>query len=131
MLQQRWMAKLIGLDCEILYKKGKENQAADALSRIPESKTAASVMCILSHHGEGWLREISQSYDEDNEAQNIIQGIASNDLQFKDYVFNNGLIKKKGISFIGNKGGIRNKILWELHDSSMGAWEDIQVKMPL
>ncbi len=33
-LQQRGMLKLMGLDYTILYKKGKEHLAADALSRV-------------------------------------------------------------------------------------------------
>jgi hypothetical protein len=31
--QQKWMTKLFGYDCEIIYKKGKDNVVADALSR--------------------------------------------------------------------------------------------------
>ncbi|KAL0430718.1 UNVERIFIED_CONTAM: Retrovirus-related Pol polyprotein from transposon.6 [Sesamum radiatum] len=32
-LQQKWISKLLGLDYEVHYKKGKDNIAADALSR--------------------------------------------------------------------------------------------------
>lgn len=32
--QQKWVAKLMGFDYEIQYKRGKENLVADALSRV-------------------------------------------------------------------------------------------------
>lgn len=37
--QQKWVAKLLGYEYEILYKPRKENSAADALSRMPSSLT--------------------------------------------------------------------------------------------
>lgn len=35
--QQKWMAKLMGYDYEIVYRPGRENAAADVLSRWPDS----------------------------------------------------------------------------------------------
>lgn len=35
--QQKWVAKLLGYDYEILYRPGRENSAANALSRRPDS----------------------------------------------------------------------------------------------
>ncbi|KAL3509710.1 hypothetical protein ACH5RR_029111 [Cinchona calisaya] len=32
-LEQKWLSKLMGMDYEIQYKKGKDNMVADALSR--------------------------------------------------------------------------------------------------
>ncbi|MCI42520.1 RNA-directed DNA polymerase (Reverse transcriptase) [Trifolium medium] len=36
MEQQNWAAKLLGYNFEIVYKPGKENRGADALSKIEE-----------------------------------------------------------------------------------------------
>lgn len=41
--QQKWVAKLLGYDYEILYKPRRENLAADALSRVTGSPTLNSL----------------------------------------------------------------------------------------
>jgi len=35
--KQKWVAKLLGYDYEILYRPGRENSVVDALSRRPDS----------------------------------------------------------------------------------------------
>lgn len=46
--QQAWMAKLMHFDYEIMYKRGVENSAADALSRVPETMLYALTSYIYS-----------------------------------------------------------------------------------
>lgn len=41
--QQKWMSKLVGYDYEIVYKLGKANSAADALSRVSDSPVLNSI----------------------------------------------------------------------------------------
>lgn len=42
--QEKWLSKLVGYDFEIVYRPGKHNLAADALSRLP----TASLMAFSS-----------------------------------------------------------------------------------
>ena len=44
--QARWLPKIMGYDYTIQYKKGKENQGADALSRVTECSCAAISMPV-------------------------------------------------------------------------------------
>lgn len=57
MLQQKWLAKLLGLDYEIVYKKGQDNKVADALSRLPESTSDAQINSV-SVVQLNWLNEV-------------------------------------------------------------------------
>lgn len=41
--QQKWVAKVLGYDYEIIYKPGRENSAANALSRRPDSPLLLTV----------------------------------------------------------------------------------------
>lgn len=62
------MAKLMGLHFKIVYIKGKENLAADALSRVGH--------CISMHKMSEmkplWVQEVMNSYVTDEEAQQLL-----------------------------------------------------------
>ncbi|GJT97471.1 ty3-gypsy retrotransposon protein [Tanacetum coccineum] len=58
--QQKWVTKLIGYDFEVLYKPGRENTVADALSKVD----IPSMFAIL-YLTATWLEDIQTYYSTD------------------------------------------------------------------
>lgn len=64
--QQKALTKLLGLRYRIMYKKGAENRAADALSRCGGDSTE----CIaISASVPVWFEQVEQGYPDDPQAQ--------------------------------------------------------------
>lgn len=57
-IQKKAMAKLMGLHFKIIYRKGKDNLAADALSRIGHCMALQIVLEVKPL----WIQEILNSY---------------------------------------------------------------------
>lgn len=113
--QQKWVAKLLGFDFTVEYKRGRENRAADALSRRdwPEtnsndsqtagSKDESTSMAAdemgnqaISTLQPTWTRELISSYAQDQQLQQLIQQFQQGDLDSVQYQFHNGLLFYKG-----------------------------------
>lgn len=57
---QKWIAKLIGYDFEIEYKKGLENMAADALSRLPILAEFSTFSCVVGVNTAVFASQVDQ-----------------------------------------------------------------------
>jgi hypothetical protein len=55
------MTRLMGLQFKILYKQGKENLAADALSRVAHMMALQAVSQVQPQ----WIQEVLNSYATD------------------------------------------------------------------
>lgn len=49
--QNKWLAKMLGYDYEIIYKKGKDNSVADALSRQFEEESTLLAISLPIQNG--------------------------------------------------------------------------------
>lgn len=63
--QQNWLAKLIGYDFEIVYKKGSTNRAVDALSRRGESGAEERELQMISRSFWQDYNDILREVEED------------------------------------------------------------------
>jgi hypothetical protein len=70
--QHLWLVKLLGYDCDIEYKQGRENLTADALSRIPSNEVYALTTFTISSNV---MAEIRKSYEDDSIIQEIIKAL--------------------------------------------------------
>jgi hypothetical protein len=68
--QQKWVTKLFGYDYEIIYKKGKDNVVADALSRKYEDEGS---LFSLSFIVPDWLQAVHQEWLQDPKSLHLIQ----------------------------------------------------------
>jgi hypothetical protein len=67
--QQKVFAKLLGLKYKIIYKKGVENRAADALSRKPVDQVTCHALSICQPN---WIQQVVVSYEHDDLVQEMI-----------------------------------------------------------
>ena len=100
-LQQNWLTKLLGLSFEIHYKKGKDNLAADALSRQgrEEVEECTAISCAVPI----WIKEIMQSYKEDEWAQKTISLVLLTPTLAPDYSYQDGILRYKKRLVIGRQ----------------------------
>ena len=110
------MMKLKGLDYMIHYKKGKENQDADALSRWDfEEEKMQTITAVVPT----WSLEIANSNKENHQIQQIIAVLTKSDSQ-AEYTYKQGVLKFKGRIYIGKTGELRQKLLELMHASALG-----------
>lgn len=114
--QQFWLSKLMGFQYDILYRSGKKNLAADALSRLPGAQLMALALSAVQ---SDILEKIQASYVLDNNLQQTISQIQQGQSVPK-YSYLDGLLRKKGKLVIGPDEQLRQKILKWVHDSPFG-----------
>jgi len=119
-VQHKLLLKLLEFDYKIEYKKGKENLAADALSRR-DSACAAVTMVTPS-----WITDLELSYVADPHCHQLIEKLAINSSSASDYTLNTGVLRYKGRICMGISTTLRRNILLSLHASAVGGHSGIR-----
>jgi hypothetical protein len=115
-LQRKAMAKLVGLQFKFQYKRGVDNGAADALSRVGHLLTANA----LSICQPGWIQEVVNSYANDVEAQELLAQLAVQSPDEQGFTLHQGVIRHHGKLWIGENTALRTKLISALHNSAVG-----------
>jgi len=122
-MQQKWLVKLMGYDYEIIYKKGKENVAADALSRKPVGETLpiteAKLTALSIANSELW-ENIQKQWIEDPELVQLIQQLQQDNQSNRNYLWARDQLTRKGKLVVGTDEAIKQTILQEFHNSAAG-----------
>ncbi|WVZ53038.1 hypothetical protein U9M48_004029 [Paspalum notatum var. saurae] len=123
--QQKVFTRLLVLQYKVIYKKGTDNKAADALSRYPfqHSECAALSSCEPQ-----WITEIIDSYTNDPHSSQLLAQLAvnSNDVHF---TLVNGVIRYNGKIWIGNHLALHNKLINAFHSSAIGGHSGVHVTL--
>jgi hypothetical protein len=115
--QQRLYSKLAGLQYRIVYRKGVENAAADALSRQPQvSATCAS----LSHCTPTWLHSVVEGYAQYSPTKELLAKLSLHSGVFGPFSLTSGVIRYKGRIWLDGNLELQQQVLQAMHDSAMG-----------
>ncbi|KAD4177974.1 hypothetical protein E3N88_26565 [Mikania micrantha] len=115
-LQHAWLSKLMGYDYHIVYKKGSENGAADALSRVHGSTL---FQMAISGYEPLLLEKIKNHWRHNEEAQQMIVKLL-NGVVIKHMSWDGTLLTRKNKLWIGRQDDLRFEILSICHASAVG-----------
>jgi hypothetical protein len=115
-LQRKAMARLMGLRFKISYKKGVDNGAADALSRVGH----LMVIQQCSEVQPTWLQEVLNSYVTDSDVQRRLTALAVVLPDEHGYTLRDGIIRFHGRVWIGSNSTLQTKLITAFHSSPVG-----------
>jgi hypothetical protein len=115
--QHIWLAKLLGFDYEIEYRKGKQNIIVDALSRCTSSEVFTLTLPTISTN---LLEEVKASWATNNALLKIISNLNTDPSLHLHYTWLNGHLYRKGKLVVGNDSNLQGKLISIYHDSAIG-----------
>jgi hypothetical protein len=117
MWQQKVYTKLAGLQYKVIYKKGTENGAADALSRQCSDELQC---CVVSHCTPAWLQELVVSYDQDSDTKELLTKLSLHSGQLDPFSLQQGVIRHKGRIWLASSPAMQLKVIRAVHDTAIG-----------
>ena len=122
--QHIWLTKLLGFDYDIEYRKGKENIAADALSRCTSGEVFSLTLSTISTK---LLAAVQASWTTDNNLVELITQLQQDPNSHPLYAWANGHLYRKGKLVVGNDPTLQGQLISLYHDSAIGGHSGITV----
>jgi hypothetical protein len=116
--QQKWVTKILGYDFEIIYKKGKQNVVADALSRKDEDVEA--FLCAISIIQPDWIIEARDEWKNDEKVWTLIERLQQDSGASDTFTWKNDSLWYKDRLYLCKNSQLKQKVLLELHTSPVG-----------
>lgn len=125
-IQQQWLPKLLEFDYEIQYKQGKDNVAADALSRVEGSEVLHMAMTVLECD---LMQKIKDAYVTDGAVKQIIDELKDKPNGKKHFSWTQGVLRRKSKIVVPAVTELKDLILEWLHSSGQGGHSGRDVTM--
>ena len=116
--QQKWATKMLGYGFEIIYRKGKQNVVADALSRKDEYVEA--LLCAISIIQPDRINKAREEWKNDAEVWELIRKLQQDSNTFDTFSWKNDSLWYKDRLYLCKNSQLKQKILMELHTSPLG-----------
>jgi hypothetical protein len=115
--QQNWTAKLLGYDFEIVYKQGKLNKGADALSRVYEAGELNALQSQIR-----WLQEEQVRIENQNDEKlhKIITEVQQDPEKWPGYEYKHGVLLYEGRLVLSAQSLMIPTLLEEFHSTPQG-----------
>ncbi|KAF8405746.1 hypothetical protein HHK36_007823 [Tetracentron sinense] len=139
--QQKWVSKLLGYEYDIIYRPGKANSSADALSQKnmgpshmestivhtspPESVPTESTLQALSTPKFQLWEAMRQANTIDTYLLNLHQKLLTQPENHRHLQNKNDILFYKGRVLLSPSSDLRSDLLHEFHDSKLGGHSGI------
>jgi hypothetical protein len=115
--QHKALTKMLGLQYTIVYRKGSDNTAADALSRRPHQHAQ---LTAISSVRPVWIDELVEGYQKDAMAKALLERLTLKAEGVDGYILKEGVIRKKGCIWLGFNPTLQARVTLALHASASG-----------
>ena len=112
-VQHKLLIKLLGYNYKA-DKKGRENTAADALSRATRSQQILAITEIIP----AWMEQVLESHEEDTACLELLQKLSISPTAIPNFSLRNGILRYKNKVVAGEKGQLKKQLMDSFHQSA-------------